>query len=43
MIAAFELDDLVATGKTTGQPYGAHTGFGTTAHHTNEINIWAPC
>ena len=38
VVAAFELDDLAATGSATGQADGTHPGFGTAtdqAHHVH--------
>ena len=38
VVAAFELDNFVATGKATRQADGAHSGFGTGVHHPDHIH-----
>ncbi|MNB84445.1 hypothetical protein D3C75_313060 [compost metagenome] len=38
VVAAFELDDFIATGKATGQTDGAHGRFGTGVHHAHHIH-----
>ncbi len=38
MVAAFELDDLIAPGEATRQADGAHGGFGTGVHHAHHVH-----
>ena len=38
VVAAFEFDDFVATGKAARQTDGAHGGFGTGVHHTHHVH-----
>ncbi|MCY1414294.1 hypothetical protein D9M71_297410 [compost metagenome] len=40
VVAAFELDDAVAAGETTGQADGAHGGFGARADHAHHFHRW---
>ena len=38
VVAAFELDDFIAAGKTARQADGAHGGFGTGVHHAHHVH-----